>query len=417
VELVGVVDINPQAQGIRIAREKGIPVYFDLNEGIEKAKANLIINVTGDEGLTHLLMERLKDGVPSVMGGDAARLLWVLVEEKRKNLEDLARLYQIGIQISSFTSTNALFAFFLTKAIELTGTDAASIALYNEKLNELKMVAAEGFSERFTQASLTWKVRRGGLTATILNNEDPIIIEDTESHPSFTNPILKKEGVKALMALTIKSENRIIGISYVDSFTPKNFQKREVYSFKLLSTQAAVAIEKTRILEEIHKLAYVDELTGLNNYRYFLEWIRKELKRSERYSHPFTLLLLDIDHFKSYNDRFGHEAGNYILSKIGSMIKGYFRSTDITVRYGGEEFAVVVTETDKENAFKKVERFREYCSEELKPEKDQRVFRNITISGGLASYPRDSTDLHELIRRADDALYRAKREERDRIVG
>ncbi len=415
VELVGAIDINPEAEGIKIAREKHIPTYFDLNEGIEKAGADVIINVTGDEALTRLLMDKLRGHVACI-GGKSAMFLWSLLKEKEKNLDDLKQLYQIGVQLSSFTNTDSLFTFLISKTKELTGTDAASIAIFDEKRSRLRMVATDGFSRDFMKKSSSWSTRVKGLTTRILNSDEPVVIEDTEDNPLIISPLIKKEGVRALMAASIRSENRIIGISYVDSFTPKKFLLKEISAFKLLSTQAAVAIEKTNVIEKTRELAYRDELTGLNNYRYFKESIKSEINRSKRQNHNLSLLLLDIDRFKSYNDQFGHQAGNYILEKLGAIMKSSFRETDVIARYGGEEFVAIQVETDKESAFKRAEKFRKDFRNTLRPEKNSKVYRNVTVSIGVAGYPQDSENVQGLIEKADEALYKAKKQGRDKVV-
>lgn len=415
IKVEGVVDINPEAHGIKIARGKNIPTYHNLDDGLEKTAADIVINVTGKENLTKTITDRLKDHAACI-GGNTAKFIWTLVEENKKVHENFMQLYQIGIELSSFTSSKSLFEFFLAKAKDLTDTDAASVAIYNEKENMLSMVAASGFSDEFMVESIAWEPRIKGLTATILNSKDPVIIEDADTHPSFNNPILRKEGVKTLMAITIRSENKIIGISYVDSFKSKKFLPREISAFKLLSTQVAVAIEKAQLIEEFHKKAYEDELTGLSNYRHFLEAVKEAFQRSKRYGHPLSLVIMDIDHFKNYNDNFGHLAGNYILSKIGSMIRNNFRELDIRARYGGEEFVVVLSEADTEKSYNIAEKFRQLCSDELRPEKDDKISQNVTISIGVASYPNYSKNLQHLIKKADEALYEAKKEGRNRVV-
>ncbi|MFQ5586610.1 MAG: diguanylate cyclase [Thermodesulfobacteriota bacterium] len=415
VELAGIMDRDPDAPGIKRAQEEGIPVYPTMDEGVEKTGADIVFNVTGDEELTGLLTDKLKSRAACI-GGQSAKFFWTLLKDKKRGLKDLKRLYEIGVEISSFTSSEGLFKFFLDRSRELTGTDAASIAIYDEKSSELQIVAAEGFSDEFVKGSLHWSARVKGLTATVLNSKEPVIIEDAENHPAFTNPLLKKEGIKALMASTIRSQNKIVGISYVNSFTPKKFLESETTAFRLLATQAATAIEKTNVIQKYHTLAFRDELTGLSNYRHFLESGRAEFNRAKRYGHPFALLIMDIDHFKGYNDSFGHEAGNYIIKQLGAIIKKSFRDTDTTARYGGEEFVVIMVEADKRNAHKKADEFRKKCREELRPEKDPEIFRNVTISIGVASYPEDSGELPGLIGKADGALYRAKEQGRDRVA-
>ncbi len=414
VEIRGVVDVNPGAKGLKTAREKGIPVYTSIDDAVEADGVDLVINVTGDEALTEKIRCRFDDTIACV-GGKSARFFWMLLENRKKSLEDLKRLYEIQRKIDSFTSSENLFSFFLDSARELTRTDAASLAIYDEKMSELRMVSAKGFSDDFKRASMRWTTRPGGLTAAILNSDDPVVIEDTEGHPFFNNNMLKKEGVRALMASTIKSENRILGISYVDSFKPRKFSEREITAFKLISSQAAAAIEKTNIIENFHRLAYEDELTGLSNYRHFIEVCSAEIARAKRNRRTFALMLMDVDRFKDYNDTFGHQAGNYVLAKIGSIMSRFFRSTDLPARYGGEEFVVVMPEADKSTALKRAEELRRRISLELSREKDPQILKDITLSIGVAAFPEDGEDLQTLIEKADSALYKAKEGGRNRV--
>ncbi|MBI5183263.1 MAG: diguanylate cyclase [Nitrospinae bacterium] len=166
------------------------------------------------------------------------------------------------------------------------------------------------------------------------------------------------------------------------------------------------------IYEETEKKALIDGLTGLYNHHYFMTILEKEIKISNRNSLPISLLLCDIDNFKSYNDKYGHMGGDQILITISEIMKGSFRPSDTVARYGGEEFAIIFPATDKLGVLKPAERLRGKIKKiDLKGMK-----LNITISCGIASYPTDAKTSEEMILCADKALYQSKYGGKDRIT-
>src|SRR6185295_9442887 len=151
-------------------------------------------------------------------------------------------------------------------------------------------------------------------------------------------------------------------------------------------------------------------LTGAYNHRHFQETLQRELGRADRQSRPLSVLMLDIDDFKSINDRYGHPVGDAILERIVAEIRSEVRGDmDLVARYGGEEFAVILPETPTEVAAEVAERIRRRIDERLfRPPEAEDVIR-VTVSIGLAAYPNDASNKKELVERADSALYRAKR--------
>ena len=169
-----------------------------------------------------------------------------------------------------------------------------------------------------------------------------------------------------------------------------------------------------RMLEVLREQAIRDPLTGLFNRQYLDETLMREIRRDRRRRAPFSLVMLDIDHFKVFNDSYGHAAGDEVLKELGKLLRGTVRASDIACRYGGEEFVVVLLDADLAAALPTVERI---C---LDIKRRQCVYRDqtlpgITVSAGLAQYPLHGTSAEELLRAADEALYAAKNAGRDRI--
>jgi len=168
--------------------------------------------------------------------------------------------------------------------------------------------------------------------------------------------------------------------------------------------------------EEIYRLTIVDALTQIANARYFNEFLEREVLRTVRHGRPLSLVLFDIDRFKSVNDQLGHLGGDFTLRELAACVKKVVRREDLFARYGGEEFALVLIETSLEDAVQAAERYRQLV--EAHPFRfDEKVF-HLTISAGIAECPLDGTATpRELMRRADENLYAAKRAGRNRVVG
>ena len=161
-----------------------------------------------------------------------------------------------------------------------------------------------------------------------------------------------------------------------------------------------------KLFEETRASAYRDELTGLHNFRFFQEFLRWEVKRCERGGGEFAIAMGDLDNFKSYNDRFGHEAGNEVLQAVGEALEVVGRDQDVPVRYGGEEFVLIMPETSKDDAGRVADRVcRAIAEMKLSPSDPE---NSVTISVGVASYPQDASAPEALIRCADRAMYTAK---------
>ena len=167
--------------------------------------------------------------------------------------------------------------------------------------------------------------------------------------------------------------------------------------------------------EKARLLAYRDELTGLRNYRYFTESLPQEILRSEQDGSPLSLILIDVDNFKQYNDLHGHAAGNEALAKFGHLITDSLRRVDIAVRYGGEEFVILAPSTTKTGALLLAERVRKAIEREPFTEQEAGSPDALTVSVGIATYPGDANSAAELLRLADRALYDAKTSGRNQV--
>lgn len=178
------------------------------------------------------------------------------------------------------------------------------------------------------------------------------------------------------------------------------------------------ALEYQRLYNEsveYKKKATVDGLTGLWNFAHFQEMLLNELERSKRYNYPVSLVMIDLDNFKTYNDTFGHTSGNYILVQLANIFRNFIRASDTVSRYGGEEFVIILPHTKKQHAHNFCDRLRKIVEKAHFHGEESMPGGKITISSGIAAFPDDAGTADELIDRADKALYEAKRSGRNMV--
>jgi diguanylate cyclase (GGDEF)-like protein len=166
--------------------------------------------------------------------------------------------------------------------------------------------------------------------------------------------------------------------------------------------------EQALTYSQLAQIAFQDHLTDLANFRYFMRRFTEEIKRADRYKHLLTVVMLDLDHFKRFNDSFGHPAGNRALEHVAQLLRAQVRETDLVARYGGEEFAMILPETTKTEAYELSQRIRAKI-ESSKVELPDTEAKTVTVSVGLATYPRDARNAESVLAGADEALYASKR--------
>jgi diguanylate cyclase (GGDEF)-like protein len=183
-----------------------------------------------------------------------------------------------------------------------------------------------------------------------------------------------------------------------------------------LAEHTALALANLRLREALRSQSIVDSLTGLFNRRYLENVLERECRRAVRSKRPLTVLMLDVDHFKQFNDTWGHDGGDAVLRELSAVMRAHFRGDDIACRYGGEEFVIVLSEATLESAFARAEELRIEVHRLVAQHRKQPL-GPISVSIGLATLPEHGVTPEDLIAAADRALYQAKRAGRDRTVG
>ena len=215
--------------------------------------------------------------------------------------------------------------------------------------------------------------------------------------------------------IPLTAQKKVNGVLVVCSYQSPAFARDAQAILNLVQNQVTIVIDNSRLYEATRQLAITDGLTRVYNHRFFQELFEKEYTRSDRYNTVFSLIMLDIDHFKKINDTYGHLCGDEILKNLASLVKSCLRSMDILARYGGEEFAILLPETGGDEALQTAERIRRAVEETAFMGTEQGL--SVTVSLGVATYPsRGVTERADIIAKADLALYEAKDAGRNRAI-
>jgi len=335
--------------------------------------------------------------------------------ELDKQMHHLTILYDVGKALNFIDDLTKLLSVILDQSIEIVEAQKGSLMLVDSRTDELVVRVVRGIDKITEERILTGeiqctRIRRGeGIAGRVLESNKPIIINNVEENEDFLKS--KDSRVNNILCVPLKVYEEAIGvINITNKKDKKEFTEEDVSIIMALASQAAVAINNARLYE----MAVTDGLTKLYIRRHLLQRTEEELRRARRYQHPLSLLMLDIDHFKELNDTYGHQAGDLVLVELARIFKRTIRGTDMAGRYGGEEFCIVLPETDPEGALAIAERLRKEIEEyefvyEQKPLK-------VTISIGIATFPTHSMEMKELIKKADAALYASKQGGRNMVT-
>jgi diguanylate cyclase (GGDEF)-like protein len=219
----------------------------------------------------------------------------------------------------------------------------------------------------------------------------------------------------ATFCLPMQAQGETIGVLHVQSRQMENLDEAKRQLAYTVVEQAGMALSNLKLREALREQSIRDPLTGLYNRRYMEAALKQQLSRVTRQLHPLGIIMIDIDHFKLFNDTYGHAAGDALLRELCKLLQSQIRGEDIACRYGGEEFTLIMPDASLEVAQQRAEHLRQQAKQ-LKWQDASQFHEGITLSAGVAIYPEHGRTIENVLRAADAALYRAKQEGRDRVV-
>lgn len=321
-------------------------------------------------------------------------------------------LYHVSASVISSQAVDQVMRAIVERFVEAMQVDRCAITLLAGEGAGHLIVGYDRIKEEPWVQGVELSLDRHPEMRWVLETQQPLIIPDVATEPVLESvrDILLSLQIRSILAIPLLAHEKSIGIVSVSSRGPvRHFTQGEIDFCQTLANQAALAIENARLFAETKRLANTDELTGLYNHRHFYHLCGSEVNRARRYGRPLSLIMLDLDHFKQFNDQYGHLAGDEALRRLAQILRRNSRGVDMVARYGGEEFAIILPETDLEQAAIQADRLRAAVAEYRWPQ------GRLTVSLGVASLTQEMTKAKELVQAADQALYQAKAGGRNRV--
>lgn len=331
--------------------------------------------------------------------------------------EQVRAMEKISLMSLAQTSPNRVVERFLQLSASLILCDRTALWLTDDSHTRLERLGRAALSAGGEPAH----VRFGeGWVGRAADRQSPLIVRDGARDPRGT---AAEDGARgetpfSILLLPLVAGGETVGVAQFERDGTAAFTDRDLGRVRALATLAAATIANIRMHQAVYNQAVTDPLTGLFNRRHMQSALQDERRRAQRYGHALSVIMLDVDSFKSYNDTYGHPQGDVLLQKLSALLRESLRGVDVIGRYGGEEFIIVMPETRQEEALRTAERLRQAVASAVFPthadQPDTTTSR--TISLGIATFPDDTDDTQQLIQRADDALYEAKRGGKNRCV-
>ena len=340
-------------------------------------------------------------------------------QELRIHLREISLLLQLNQLISLNLEGSVMFDRCLNLLRDFLGSSNLVLFLYHPETDELTVRKVVG-AEAIKYSGASFKLSEG-VTGSAAQSKELLYVPDIEKEERYLHYKNSTRDQGSLVAAPLVTNGRLLGVLNLHKPKIDDFNKVELNLIRATTNQLAIAIENSQLHEKMRTLANTDELTNIPNRRYFHAILRRELALAQRYNSAFSIIMVDIDHFKDYNNTFGHLNGDLILTEVANILLQNTRGVDLVARFGGEEFILLLSNTNKEGAFLVAEKLRNAVAEQefllsVNSEKGEKITEKVKISLGVASYPTDSNTVDALVEKANSALYAAKADGRNCTV-
>ena len=405
---------------ILIPRASQIPDHVPasvLEEGVEALLAVPVQGLSGRHGALALYFRDPKDFRPLDVETlvTYANHLGIALENARlytalqDRAERIAAVNRLTRVISASFDIGVVYQTFAAEVKRLIPYDRMGVVVPDSSGKGYRMFQLATDPLSTGEPASVWLAKEGTGIEWVMSQRRPHIESDLVDAKRFVeDEILLKAGIRSTVCLPLIVKGEAIGALCLDSSTPRCYAERELELLVPLGEQLAIAIENARLFQETNRLAITDELTGLFNHRHFYHRLEQEFKRAKRYDRPLSLIIFDIDFFKRYNDLRGHLAGDEALRLLANRLRNNTRGVDILARYGGDEFCIILPETDLRQALVQAERIRSAMERDPSHGQELAAGERITVSLGVACLGPNMDQVEDLVRAADQALYRSK---------
>lgn len=327
--------------------------------------------------------------------------------------KELSALYEVAKNLGANLDLAKTLGLILSETKRVVNYHTGIIYLWEEEDDMLVPTAIRSpFADQLK--SIYYPVGEG-LIGHVAKTNKPEVVYDSKKDAELRRLPGINQFLRSLLVIPLSVDHKLIGVMAVGKKEPYSFGPKQLLILSSLGGQAAVAMANSMLYKKIEKLAITDGLTKVYNHRYFYKLVEEEAERCRRYQTVFSLIMLDLDHFKKFNDKYGHRAGDTALFNVARVLKASTRTIDVVSRYGGEEFAIVLPETEPASARAVAERIRKSIYDGYFSVSENQPPVHVTVSIGVATSPYDATDINELIEMADKALYYSKETGKNRV--
>jgi diguanylate cyclase (GGDEF)-like protein/PAS domain S-box-containing protein len=338
---------------------------------------------------------------------EANQKLTQWVNELEQRNQDMIYLEQMNDFLQSCMKVEEAYSVIGDIIKPMFPESSGGVFIIDERNNLVEAIATWGdsvSSETIFAVDHCWALRQGHLHSI------------TCTQPNlFCKHINKKPTPARTLCVPMIAQGKALGLLYICFHQSTNFSQIIQNLARTVSEQLSLALANLQLRETLHQQSIRDVLTGLYNRRHMEVSLEREFKKARRKSYPLSIVMIDIDHFKRFNNNFGHEAGDAVLRTVGEVLDRNIRGSDIACRYGGEELILILPEASLENGYKRAEQIRKLVKS-INLESQGRNLGVITASLGVACFPDHGETAEAVIKAADQALYQAKEEGRDRTV-
>jgi diguanylate cyclase (GGDEF)-like protein len=335
---------------------------------------------------------------------------------EQREAGEVAVFQELGKALTSSLQLDQVLRTIMEKIDEFLRPDNWSLLLLDEAKQELYFELAVG---KASQALKDVRIKLGqGIAGWVAQRGETVVVPDTSKDTRFFAKVDEKtkSETRSIVAVPVRFRDTCLGvIELINCIGPEGFDPRDLRLLEALADFAAIALENARHVKRIHELTITDDCTTLYNARHMSVILETELYRSQRYNYEFSLVFIDLDHFKQVNDTHGHLVGSRLLAEIGNSLKTHCRLIDFAFRYGGDEFVILLPQTSKDNALNVARRLHKLIRETVWLQSDG-LNIHVTPSVGVASYPVDSKTKEGLLHLADEAMYLVKNTKRDSVA-
>ena len=338
------------------------------------------------------------------------------VRGEQREAGEVAVFHELGKALTSSLQLDQVLRTIMEKIDEFLRPDTWSLLLVDEVKQELYFELAIG---KGTQALKDVRIKMGqGIAGWVAQKDEAVIVSDVSQDTRFFSKVDEKTKMetRSIVAVPVRYRDHCLGvIELINCVGPDGFHQRDLALLEALADFAAIALENARHVKRIHELTITDDCTSLFNARHMEFVLETEIYRSQRYGFEFSVVFIDLDHFKKVNDTHGHLIGSKLLAEVGQVVKTACRRIDFAFRYGGDEFVIVLPQSSRENAFVVARRLHKLIGETTWLAAEGLNVR-FTASVGVATYPGDAKTKVELLHLADEAMYMIKNTTRDGVA-